>query len=393
MIAYNRQDLDNRDIQEEVAEASAKRLITAEEHTRIREAYPCKLYTPNVYIRIGIFLLTILASACCLGLLALMGLWGSDRSAGVLLIVFGMIAYGALEWFIRVRGIYRSGQDDALMWVAAASVLAGIDINAEPVSASAESLVIFVLATLNVLRYTDRLMALVAYGALLGFFFFTLAGEGPVARSLLPFVVMAVSVVFYFLFTRLSAASGLRHYHSCFTLLRVATLLSFYLAGNYYVVREMNASLSGESGSVTPGESGSVALGFLWWALTVCTPVFYIVRGIQKKDVIFLWTGLALVAATVFTIRYYYHVLPAELAMIIGGSLLIAVAYYLIRHLRTPKHGFTSAAAEEPHLLEKLPVEALIQAESFQTTGTRPAGPDTRFGGGSGGGGGAGGQY
>ena len=391
MIAYSRHYLDNLDIQEQAAEAFAKKTITGEEHTRIQEDYPCKLYMPNPFVRIGLFLLTVLASACCLGLLALMGLVSGDRSAGVLLIVFGIIAYGVLELFIRGRGVYRAGIDDALLWVAAAAVLTGIGINAEPISTAVLSLVVLVLAVLNVLRYADRLMALTAYGALLSFLFFTVAGQGAAARALLPFLVMGVSVALYFLFTRLSAAQRLRHYHSCLTLLRVATLLSFYLAGNYYVIREMNASLSGGAGVVAPG--GPVALGFLWWALTVGTPVFYIVRGIQKKDVLFLWTGLALVAAAIFTIRYYYHVLPAELAMIIGGSLLIAGAYYLIRHLHTPKNGFTSAAPEEPHLLRDLPVEALVQAESFRSAGVPQAGSDTRFGGGTTGGGGAGGQY
>ena len=385
MIAYSRQQLDNRDIQMQAAEAFSKKVITAEEHTRIRESYPYKLYTPNMYIRIGLFLLTILASACSLGLLALMGLVSSDRSAGILLIVFGMMAYGVLELFIHIRGIYRSGQDDALLWVGTVSILSGIYINADHMSASAASLSIFVLATLNVLRYVDRLMALVSYGALLAFLFFTFTGQGPIVTGLIPFLVVALSVALYFLFTRLSATEGLQHYQSCLALLRAATLLSFYLAGNYYVIGEMNAFIS--------GESKPVALGILWWALTVFTPVYYIIRGIQKKDVLFLWTGLALVAAAVFTIRYYYHVLPAELAMIIGGSLLIGVSYYLIRLLRTPKHGFTSAVPKDPHLLQQLPVQALIQAESFRSVSTQPTETGTRFGGGTGGGGGAGGEY
>jgi hypothetical protein len=99
-----------------------------------------------------------------------------------------------------------------------------------------------------------------------------------------------------------------------------------------------------------------------------------------------------LVAGAIFTIRYYYHILPAELAMIIGGCILIAGAYGLIRYLQTPKHGFTSIAPDEPkpHPLQNLPVESLILAETFKSTPTQPSDQPPHFGGGSGGGSGGG---
>jgi hypothetical protein len=62
-------------------------------------------------------------------------------------------------------------------------------------------------------------------------------------------------------------------------------LLSLYAAGNYYIVREANTMLS--------RQPGPVAFGWLWWLLTATIPVFYIVNGVRRKDVLFLWTGLA----------------------------------------------------------------------------------------------------
>ncbi len=119
----------------------------------------------------------------------------------------------------------------------------------------------------------------------------------------------------------------------------------------------------------------------------------YVVAGIRKKDVILLWTGLGLVAGAVFTVRYYYHILPAELAMIAAGSILIIGAYGLIRYLQPSKHGFTSLAPDEPHLLANLPVESLILAETFRSVATPPTDQGGSFGGGSGGGAGASGTY
>ncbi len=193
MIAYNRQYLDNREVQEQAAEALAKNVITAGEQARIREAYPYTFYTPNIYVRIGLFLLTVLVSACGLGLYMLMFGMGAN-SVGVPIAFFGLISYGVLELFIHNRGTYRSGVDDALLWVGGGLVLCGINFAVDHISPAAQSLIICLLALGGVLRYADRLMALVAYGALLSMIIHLVAGMGDVARGLLPFLLMAVSV-------------------------------------------------------------------------------------------------------------------------------------------------------------------------------------------------------
>jgi len=384
MIVYKHIDLDNRDVRKQAAAALSKKIITKEEFDRIDVAYSCDLYTPNFFVRVGLFLLTVLAALCCLGLFVLTS-GGGDKSLGGLFIFFGVLAYAALELFIYTRRIYEAGTDDALLLIAGSMIITGINILSSHIDPLMESGMVLALALWGFVRYADRLMALISYAAFLCLIFYQL-GESPIGRALLPFVVMVVSVVLYLLFTRLSALSRLRFYRSGLVLLRVAALLSFYAAGNYYVVREVNAFIS--------HHSGAIALGFLWWTLTGLVPILYIVRGVQKKDLVFLWTGLGLMAAAVFTVRYYYHILPAELAMIICGSILIAGAWFLIRWLHEPKYGFTSAEIDDPDpaLLEGLPVEGLILAESFRPAAAPPE-PGVHYGGGTSGGGGAGGGY
>jgi len=385
MIAYDRRSLDNRAIRTKAEQAADQKIITKEECARILEAYPSGLYTPNIFIRIGLFLLTVLASLCCLGLFMLVSGVSGSNSFGIQFIILGLMAYTALEIFIRTHKFYCAGVDDALLWVAGGTILAGINIIADRISPYNQDLIVLLLAAGGALRYGDRLMTLVAYSALLSLLFHTAIDLGAAARAILPFGIMLVSVAFYLLSARLANEERLRHYHSCLLLLRVAALLSFYLAGNYYVIRQLNELIT--------TTDGPVSLGWLWWLLTAVTPVLYIVKGIQKKDPIFIWTGLMLTAAIIFTVRYYYHVLSPELAMIIGGVMLVTGAYALIRYLQPSKHGFTSASPKEPHILGNLPVEGLILAESFKAAGAQPAGPEVRFGGGSGGGGGAGGEY
>jgi hypothetical protein len=248
---------------------------------------------------------------------------------------------------------------------------------------------IFAVALYSTLRFADKLTALLTYTALLAIVFKVMTSVGGPANTLLPFLIMAVSIAVYFAAVSLGANRKFRHYHVCSTVvIKAACLLSFYLAGNYFVVREAGVALLDLP--LQPGQG--LPFGWLFWILTIATPFFYIFQGIRKKDVIFLWTGLGLIAAAVFTIRNYYHVLPVEWALVLGGILLIAVSYALIKYLRIPRHGFTGEETDDRHLLQNLHVESLIIAETLTTTAPTPSN-DFQFGGGSGGGGGAGGEY
>lgn len=385
MIATNRQSLDNLDIRRQAAEALAKGIISGVEYQRIEEMHHVGLYCPNVFIRIGLFVLTMLVVACGLGLSVVIGGDG-ERGIAVTMIFWGVAAYGALELFIYNRNFYQAGVDDALLWMGGGLIFGGTAWLAGNLSAGAGSALVLVLAAWGMLRYADRLMALLAYGALISLVFHVITSASAFGMTVIPFVIMLVSMVAYFVFAGFLEKNALRHYHACLSVLQVAALVCLYAAGNYYVVQNVNGSLH--------GQFAHVALSWLWWSFTILVPLCYLAAGIRKKDDILIWTGLALVAATVLTIRYYYHVLSTEAAMILGGSILIGGAYAIIRYLRTPKHGFTSAAPDEPHVFEGLTVEALIVAESFKSV-VPPQSTDQppHFGGGSGGGAGAGGTY
>ncbi len=244
MIAHSCESLDNRNIQQQAAEALAKSVITQAEYQHITEVYPFKLYTPNVFIRIGLFLLTVLAVACGLGLCLLIGMGEGDHGIGILLIIWGIATYGALEFVIHSRGVYQAGVDDALLWLAGGLLFGGINMLSNNLSISLESTIILVLAAWGLVRYADRLMALVAYGALIYLVFHLIITTGAVGSSIV--VIMIFSAIAYLLLSRLSTAESLRHYHTCLLLLRMAALLSFYLSGNYYVVQNIDASIHGE---------------------------------------------------------------------------------------------------------------------------------------------------
>src|SRR6185436_9217035 len=83
MIAYNHTSLDNLLVYEEASAASDQQLISKEELDAIAKAYPVNLYSPNLFIRIGFFLLTTLIVLMSYGFILLMGVTSTERSTGV----------------------------------------------------------------------------------------------------------------------------------------------------------------------------------------------------------------------------------------------------------------------------------------------------------------------
>ena len=103
-------------------------------------------------------------------------------------------------------------------------------------------------------------------------------------------------------------------------------------------------------------------------------------------------SGLILIPAIIFTVRHYYSILPADIAMVIGGILMIAIGYSLIKYLRKPKHGFTDEGNDNAPLNTTKQLESLVIAQTFAQAEIE-TNSHTEFGGGSGGGGGAGGDF
>ncbi|MBC9912102.1 hypothetical protein [Chitinophaga varians] len=389
MIAWPTTTLDHLDIQTEAAKAHRQGCISPETLEAIRTAHPAKLYMPNPITRVGLFILTTIVVAFSTGFLLLLTITSDSMSAiRAMLIIASLLCIGALEFAISQKGSYRSGINESLLWSAVGLLCTGIFLESHNTSGSTVALVVFGLTVLGTLRYADMASAAVAYLSFLLLIFWQ-AMLIPHSTPVLPFLLMALSLAAYLITTRLVKRTALRHYADCLTLLRILSLITLYMAGNYFVVREVTNTmfmLELQPGQGIPG-------GWLFWILTVIIPPLYIFLGVRKKDAVLLRTGIILIAMIVFTVRYYHSVMPLETAMVIGGLVLTGGAWALIRYLHTPKNGFTYAASDEPGMADRLKVESLIIAQTF-TPGSRPTDTHTtNFGGGSGGGGGASGDF
>jgi len=202
----------------------------------------------------------------------------------------------------------------------------------------------------------------------------------------IPFVIMLVSGGFYWLSEKFSRQKKFIDYHNCLVVGQLIFLLGLYGAGNYYIAQTLGDTSNGQALKPVP-------FGAFFWLWTMLVPFAYLGWGVFKKDTILLRLGLVLIAAAIATFRYYYHVLPLDVALTIGGALVLAIAYAVMRYLKTPKHGFTYAEPETEQMLDHLKVESLIVAETFAKVPAAPSQEANRFGGGDFGGGGSSDSY
>ena len=156
MIAYNNEWLDHLQMQEETAAAFDANYITKDEQDTINKKYPVGFYSPNIFIRIGLFVLTIIILLFSLGLLTLIFLSALDESMfSGLAIFFAIVCYVALEYMIRSKNHYSSGVDDGLLWGASVALFCGISLPHD-LSMLTNCLIIFMISLSGTLRYADK---------------------------------------------------------------------------------------------------------------------------------------------------------------------------------------------------------------------------------------------
>lgn len=379
--------------QGEAARAAASRwrqrgLLTPAQRAAIEAAYAAPYYRPNNWIRVVLFVVTLLGVGTAMISTSIITGFELGPVAYALLALLGHVA--ALELLIAKSRHYRSGIDNALLYgalLAWAFFVAYLGRNTYSSSLANPVLwrwlVPVLLALLAALvRYADPLVAAASFAAA-----FALLGnvllQSALGRLLLSFGVMAAAGALLLALRPLPARADYFYYRSAGLVLRTLGLAVLYLAGNYLVVREGNAHLLGG------GPSAQIPLAPLFYACTAGIPLVYIALGLRRRDRLLLTLGLLALAFSLFTLRYYRSLLPPEVAATLGGGVLLLGALAALRYLRTPRHGLTAAADTDaaPHFN----LASLVVAQTAHAPAAPVAGFE--FGGGQSGGGGAEGSY
>lgn len=377
--AYNETWVQNLDIQRIAQSWQAKNLITTAQFEQIKTEFHESFYRPGIFVKIGLFLFTLVAGCFFTGFISLFFLdGGGDKSFAVLSILCAASFFFVLEYFIKDRKLFHSGIDNALLYMATGATLVPIFIIFPDLKVWQYCVFILIIQILVTLRYADVFTTLIGIIVLYAFFANLMVGF-PLGKALLPFAMMILSGIIYFLNRRKQDT----YYHDSQTVIEIVALVVFYLGGNYYVVREGNALLADLLSPVAP----QIPFATLFYLLTAAIPLLYVALGLRNKDRVLLIIGLLITAFSCFTYRYYFDIIPVEVLLSVAGALLIALTVWCIHYFKTPKFDLTDEKLEKRNLAN---LEAMLVAHQF---GQTPAGKNLEFGGGDFGGGGAGNDY
>lgn len=385
MIAYNPQWLDGLTIRRQANQWFGAGFIRNEQWNAVQTQFPVNFYTPNFFIRVGLFTFCWVLVASVFGLIGI-GLIDvlkdSETGVGVVCLLFSGSTFAALEFVIREKKHYRSGIDDALLHLGLILAITGISFVFS--SVLHHSVWYFLLAlpllVAATIRYTDTAVAVASYGCLAGIFWLLLTSN-PFTTRLIPFAGMLFAAGTYFGGQRYQEREALRFWEDCFFMLKASSLLLFYASGNYFVVDEIGKML-------LPGYS--VPLSGLFWLFTAAIPVGYVYTGLKKKDRLLLQVGLLVTALALITFNYYFIEGYNEMVLTTTGLVLVAGAYWCIRLLKQPAFGLTY---EKNESLSEPVIDNAGAAILAQTLSPDVPEPGVKFGGGQFGGGGAGGNY
>ncbi len=385
MISYNKTWLANLHLQEQLKKDLNHARITQAEFKAIVEKYPVEFYTPNIFARIGLFILTFIIVAFTDSLLTLMASSSDIFENSGWYFFLGALTYIALECIINIKNHYRSGVDDALLYITAGQFAVAFYVmlfrNQEP-SGIIIAGIVFIISLYLTLRFADMLMSAVCCISLFAIIYFGWTAALASGLITLPFVMIIASAAVYWFAKLLVVKTDYINYQNCLKVVQLVGLIVLYAGGNYYIIQTLSVEIS--------NKPGPVPFGMFFWVWTILIPFIYIGSGIKKKDSILLRTGLLLVTAAAVTFRNYYHILPVDIALTMVGLIVQAIVYGVMKYLKTPKHGFTYADQEEANLMDQLKVESLLIAETFSHAPSAPVNNDgVKFGGGDFGGGGS----
>jgi hypothetical protein len=335
MQAYKKEELDNYFLVAEAKSLYSFKFIDKSQLAEIHNALLRLRTNDNILVRIAFFLLGSLLYSSIAGAFSVVFIedvnGNSDR---VLLFFYAIVGLIGSEFFAK-NNFFRHGLDDAFILGFQLCFCLAVGIITDSVLLGLVAM-IFVSAFCCV-RYLHTLSILVFCLGILSVCFNLSVEQEFLNTVYLPFIGLLIAVILYFLSKRIIDFQGWYYYHEIAMLMKLFSLLLGYFSMNYMVVRELSQSIM--YFTVTP--ENDIPFAFLFYGFTFIIPVFYIVFSLFKKDRFFLWVGLFTFGYSIFTIRFYYSLLPIEYAMFLGGIVIFIVSYLGIKYWKNKTEGIT----------------------------------------------------
>ena len=389
IIAFNLAELEKREIVSAASDLYKSKILDEEQLNKIRSEYASKLYTPSLFMKILLFIISLIGMSTIIVPIGLiftsigeMGFRFSLFVLGIILIIF------TEKIFIKQGHHYKSGVTEAGIYTGLSFIAFSI-LGFEGDLKLGYAIVGFLFAGFVAVRYLD-LPGLILTLFFLGWILFQIiTGIGGIVEALMPFIFMTTFGLIYWFSKKLQKKLPNVIFDSQFVILKSCALILFYCAGNYFVVRELSIKLMG----LTLAEHDDIPFAFLFYLFTALIPVGYIYFGVKKRSILLIRVGLLTLALGVTTFKYYFSLGHPMLTITVSGGVLIAIALLLLNYLKVIRNGFT----REQLLHDKWSSKDLTAIIASQTLGGHAINAEIKnddlFKGGSFGGAGAGAEW
>lgn len=387
MIVYDKKALNNEFLLDEALSLKSAGFITAEQFQRIKINFLGLKTNKNLLVRFGFFLLGCLMYASISGMLTLTIFNILQEKEEILLFLITLIGIGGLEFQCR-QNHYGYGIDDAFLlgFLLMLAVFIGVSFDGNKLLIASCIAIASVFTYLRYLHLSSMLIACLASTLTIAYAVFEL---GSIGKALLPFIMMLLATAAYFISKKGLAKLDTIYYFNGLQLINNFALILFYLSGNYLVVRELSILLL--ETEIPVGQDIPFALFF--YGFTFIVPIVYTLFALKTRNRIMLWIGALALAFSIYTIRYYYSLLPIEIALSIGGLVLFFFSYFIIKKIKEKETGISFKTDKF------MDSNALTNAEILLTAtqiGMKPSAVDEskmKFGGGDFSGGGSSGSF
>ena len=374
--------------------------LSNEQYQRLEQDTVSDLRTINIFLRLVLFLFTMIGVAAAVALFFTTILSRpSQPTMGVFLLIFAAVSYTAAEVAVTQARLYRYGIEEALAVCSVALLSVGLDLfSFSGISHSSREIqfVVPAVGAIASLWIWYRFNLWYAFPAAMIFAIFLPGYWTPshTAQHVFISVLYAAGLI---------CIAPIRSRHR-FDYLEDAYSLSeaFLWLGVYLIFNLKISALSLPSqwwGNTRPASEFAVPFYWTTWVLIWCLPPLILARGVRQKDRLIIAVGAITTVLTLVTNKPYLGWQRHTWDPIVLGIALTGVAFFLRRWLALGpggvRHGFTAArlSGKDKHAMNVgSAVLGLVTPQSVTPT-PQPTNPEFRFGGGGSGGGGASGDF
>ena len=373
-------------------------VLSKAQYERLAQETVSELRTTNIFLRLILFLFTLICVAATAGLFFKLFLWqSSDQTTGIFLLIFAVVCYVAAEVAASQAHLYRHGIEEALVVCSVGFLCAGMLaalFSGRPYSPKPD-VIQCVVPTAGVafsLWIWHRFGLWYAFLAAMIFALF-LSGcwtSSHLAQRVIVGLLYAIGLVCV-----IATRSRLEHSEDDYAIAEPLLWLGIYLAINLQL---SSLSLRAQWLGLGIRSAPEFPRSFYWstWVLVWCLPPLVLARGVCRKDRFVIGAGAMLAILTFVSNKPYLGWPRHTWDPMLLGILLICTAWFIRSWLaRSPggmRRGFTSARLyrKDKGWMNVGSVAAGLVAPQSIPQATSA---EFRFGGGSSGGGGAGGNF